>query len=216
MDFVEKNDSCEKFYSVDYDKEKLKKILEKLKNYDYTTICEGYMAGDVTKWPATKKNIKKRVTSSFNSYITKHGLIATLLPNTIVYHNENDSNFVTYKYLTNKLPDLYDYIDLIVNSGNPFRHKRLFKNVSDAYFCFHWDQVVLEGLLNYVNSPELTNHNSMENSESSKEEYDYKGLNELYKKTLECFNFSLVAVKEYFKNPEPVNIKSMQLKKQNI
>ena len=61
MDFVEKNDSCEKFYFVDCDKEKLKEILEKLKNYDYTTICEGYMASDVTKWPATKKNIGKSI-----------------------------------------------------------------------------------------------------------------------------------------------------------
>lgn len=212
MNYIEKSEFNEKYYSVDCDKEKLKKVLEKLKNYGYTAICEGYMAGNVTKWPATKKNIKKRVTSSFNSYTTKHGLIATLLPNTIVYHNENDSNFVTYKYLTNKLPDLYDYIYPIVNPT------RLFNNMSlsDWHSIAHYEQFILEGILGYINSPELTNHNSIHDGKEDKAEYDYKGLNELYKKTLECFNFSLVAVKEYFKNPEPVNIKSLQLKKQNI
>ena len=212
MNYIEKSEFNEKYYSVEYDKEKLKKVLEKLKNYGYTAIVEGYMAGDVTRWPATDKSIKKRVTSSFNSYIKKHGLSATLLPDTIVHHNENGSNLVTYKYLTNKLPDLYDYIYPIVNPT------RLFNNMSlsDWHRIAHYEQFILEGILGYINSPELTNHNSIHYGKEDKAEYDYKGLNELYKETLECFNFSLVAVKEYFKNPEPVNIKSLQLKKQNI
>lgn len=215
MNYIEKNDSCEKFYSVDYDKEKLKEILEKLKNYGYTTICEGYTAGDVTRWPATERNIKKRVTSSFNSYIMKHGLSATLLPDTIVHHNKNDSNFVTYSYLINKLPDLYDYIDLIVNTRNILNYTKLFNNVSDFSIVAHWDQLILEGILGYASSPELTNHNSIYDGEKE-EGYDYKGLNELYKETLGCFKFNLVAVKEYLKNPEPVDAKLLQLKKQNI
>ena len=137
-----------------------------------------------------------------------------------MYHNENDSNFVTYKYLTNKLPDLYDYIDLIINnrrinSENFLKYTKLF-NASEFSIIAHRDQLILDGILGYINSPELTNHNSIHDGKEDKAEYDYKGLNELYKKTLECFNFSLVAVKEYFKNPEPVNIKSLQLKKQNI
>ncbi len=204
MDFIKKNESCEKFYSVDYDKEKLNEILEKLKNYNYTAIGKGEMGG-VTNWPATEKNIKRRVTSFFNACM--HDQNATLHPETIVRH---DDDYVSYEYSYNKLPDLYDYIDLIVNTQNPFKHKRLFKNFSDAYICFHWDQIVLEGLLNYANSPELTNHNSIENSESSKEEYDYKGLNELYIETLKCFNFNLIAVKEYLKEPKSVNVLSLK------
>ena len=201
MDFIEKNESCEKFYSVDYDKEKLNEILEKLKNYNYMAIGKGAMGG-VTQWPATEKIIKKRVISFFNTCM--HGQNAILHPETIIRHEDD---YVSYEYSYDKRPDLYDYINLIVNVKNPFRYKRLFRNASDPYICFHWDQLALEGLLNYANSPELTNHNS---SESSKEKYDYKGLNELYIETLKCFNFNLIAVKEYLKEPKSVNVLSLR------
>ncbi len=77
------------------------------------------------------------------------------------------------------------------------------------YAAAHQDQLVLEGILNYVNSPELTNHSSI----NDEKEYDYKGLNELYKETLECFNFNLIAIKEFLKEPEQVDILKLQLKK---
>ena len=41
MKFIEENETNEKFYSVEYDKEKLIEILEKLKEYspDFRTLC---------------------------------------------------------------------------------------------------------------------------------------------------------------------------------
>ena len=78
-------------------------------------------------------------------------------------------------------------------------------NLTMNYMFTHRDQLVLEGLLNYINSQELVNHNL--------ENYDYKGLNELYKETLECFKFNLVAIKEYLDNQEIVSGLLLQKKK---
>ena len=47
-------------YNVTYDKERLKEILEKLKKYSYVTVGKVQISGELTKWPATKKNIEKR------------------------------------------------------------------------------------------------------------------------------------------------------------
>lgn len=218
MNFIEKSETDERFYSVDYDKEKLKEILEKLKEYNYVLIGHGEMAGDITKWPATKKNIKRRVTSFF--YACNHDQNTTLHPETIVRH---DDGYVSFEYSYNKLPDLYAYIEMILNNDFPtFRkYAKLFKKASDntiyasIYDYNHFDQLVLNGLLNYVNSPELTNHSSHEINKGNKEKYDYAGLNELYKETLGCLHFNLVAIKEYLKEPKPVDILKLQLKKKN-
>ncbi len=220
MNFIEKSETNEKFYSVDYNKEKLKEILEKLKEYGYVKIGSEIVGGDIiTRWPVTKKNIEKRVTRFF--YGTKHhrSSDATLYPETIVHHTEDDKNYVIYDYSYNKLPDLYAYIEMILNNDFPtFRkYAELFKKTSDntIYAYTHSDQLVLNGLLNYVNSPELTNHSSHEINKDDNEKYDYKGLNELYKETLECLHFNLVAIKEYLKEPEPVDILKLQLKKKD-
>ena len=211
MKFIEKRETSERFYSVDYNKEKLKDILEKLKDYSYVTIDHCHVAGYITRWPATDKIIKKRVISSFNSRKR------TLIPETIVHHTENNCDYVTYDYSYIKLPDLYDYIDLIINDRSIIHYTELFGKVTEEktgtlnmfYAVAHQDQLVLEGILNYVNSPELTNHSSI----NDEKEYDYKGLNELYKETLECFNFNLIAIKEFLKEPEQVDILKLQLKK---
>lgn len=215
MKFIEKRETSERFYSVDYNKEKLKDILEKLKDYSYVTIGHCQVAGDITKWPATERSIKKRVISSFDS--TKRHESATLIPETIVHHTENNCDYVTYDYSYIKLPDLYAYIDLIINDRSIINYTGLFGKVTEEktgtlnmfYAAAHQDQLVLEGILDYVNSPELTKHSSI----NDEKEYNYKGLNDLYKETLECFNFNLIAIKEFLKEPEPVNVLSLKLKK---
>ena len=215
MNFIEKRETSERFYSVDYNKEKLKDILEKLKDYSYVTIGHCQVAGDITKWPATERSIKKRVISFFNS--AKRHESATLIPETIVHHTENNCDYVTYDYSCIKLPDLYAYIDLIINDRSIMNYTGLFGKVTEEktgtlnmfYAAAHQDQLVLEGILDYVNSPELTNHSSI----NDEKEYNYKGLNDLYKEALECFNFNLIAIKEFLKEPEPVNVLSLKLKK---
>ncbi len=218
MRFIERNENNERFYSVNYDKEKLKGILEKLKGYEYVARDIGLVGGSIiTRKPVTERNIRKRTIDFFYSYGCKKDANATIYPETIVHHTEEDSDYVTYDYSYNKLPDLYDYIDIIVNNKNIMNYSELFGKTTENktgkfnmfYAAMHWDQIVLEGILDYVNSKELTNHNSMDDDK----EYDYKGLNELYKQTLECFNFNLIAIKEYLKEPEPVNVLKLQLKK---
>lgn len=207
MIYEEKKDKIVYIYDVTYDKEKLKDILEKLKKYSYTLIRKENMCGSITRWPTTKKNIQKRVSSNFYSRYWNSENI--LLPETIIRHTENDFDYVTYEYLFEKLPDLYSYIDIVINNRNIMKYADSFGygmgNLTMNYMFTHRDQLVLEGLLNYINSQELVNHNL--------ENYDYKGLNELYKETLECFKFNLVAIKEYLDNQEIVSGLLLQKKK---
>lgn len=207
MIYEDKKDKIVYIYDVTYDKEKLKEILEKLEKYGYILIGKGKMGGSITRWPATNKNIQKRVSAIFYSRYWNSKNI--LLPETITRHTKNDFDYVTYEYSFEKLPDLYSYIDIIINNRNIMNYSDSFGygtgNLTMNYMLTHSDQLVLEGLLNYINSQELVNHNL--------ENYDYKGLNELYKETLECFKFNLVAIKEYLDNQEIVSGLLLQKKK---
>ena len=213
MEYIQKDENGERFYSVDYDKNKLKEILEKLKKYEYVKIAKGEIAGDITKWPATEKIIKKRVVSSFYKVLSFRYENAKLYPESIVRHTENGCDYVTYNYSYTKLPDLYSYIETILNDDYPtFRDNSEsfgIKRADVAYNYCNSDQLLLNALLNYANSPELTRHDSINDDK----EYDYKGLNELYYETLKCFKFNLVAVKEYLKEAEVVDVFKLQLKK---
>ena len=215
MTYEEKKDKIVYIYDVTYDKEKLKEILEKLEKYSYILIGKGSMGGSITRWPATKKNIQKRVSSIF--YLRYRNSKNILLPETIVHHTENNSNYVTYEYSFEKLPDLYAYIDIIINNRNIMNYAVSFeywtRDLNMNYMFTHRDQLVLEGLLNYINSQELVNHNLKNSLEINNEKYDYKGLNELYKETLECFKFKLIAIKEYLDNQEIVSGLLLQKKK---
>ena len=84
-------------------------------------------------------------------------------------------------------------------------------NKTMSYMFIHRDQLVIEAILNYINSKELTDNNSKINNEN----YDYKGLNELYKETLECLKFNLIAVKENVSDKEVISGLSLQKKKIN-
>lgn len=89
-------------------------------------------------------------------------------------------------------------------------HTNLFKFEAEdenRIYTTSREQLCMEGILNYINSPEL-NINT-----TSNKKYDYKGLNELYKETLECFNFNLIAIKEYINSQEIISGTSMQRKK---
>ena len=214
MVYEEKKDEVTYFYNVTYDEEKLKRILEKLEKYSYVSIRRGQMGGSITRWPVTKKNIQKRVSSLFH---TKYNSNVTILPETIVHHIENDNDFITFEYSFEKMPDLYCYIDVIVNKANIMKYASSFGygmvNLNINNMPIHSEQFALEGILNYINSQELVNHHLKNDVEINDKEYDYKGLNELYNETLECLNFTLIATKEYLENPKAVSVLSLQRKK---
>ena len=205
MKYAEKYDNTERFYSVLYDEDKLKDILEKLKDYNYVTIRHHKVSrSNIIKWPATDKTIKRRVIKYEKN----------VKPETIVYHTENGCNYVTYDCTYNKLPDLYDYIDIIVNDKSIINYPYLFEKVIEEktgslnlyYAAMNQDQLVLEGILNYITSEELTNHSSIYDEKI----YDYKGLNELYKEALGCFSFNLIATKEYLTESKNVDVLSLK------
>lgn len=202
-------------YNVTYNKEKLKEILEKLKKYRYITVDKGEMSGEVTKWPATKKTIEKRVVDLF--YLSPNRLNYTLHPETIVHHTENGSDFVTYEYSFEELPDLYHYIDIIVNNKSVIDYTGLFGYETGTLNIFYamdnHDQLVVEKILNYIDSPQLVNHDTDTIIKVTDLDYDYKGLNELYKEALECFKFKLIAVKKYIDNQETISGLVLQKKR---
>lgn len=210
MNFIQKNENYEKFYSVDYDREKLKEILEKLKKYEYVIISHHQISGDITKWPATEKIIKRRIVSLFYKSFSLRHKNATLYPETIVHHTENGCDYVTVDYSYTKLPDLYSLIETILNNDYPtFRKNSNAFELTSTNAIYNYnnsDQLVLNKLLNYINSSELTKHDSI----NEDKEYDYEGLKELYKETLKCFNFNLIAIKEYLKEPKSVNVLSLK------
>lgn len=209
MIYEVKKDEKVHFYNVTFDKEKLEEILEILKNYSYISFGKEIMGGSITKWPATQKNIQRRVSSSF--YSRHWNSKKTLLPKTITRHQENNNDIVSYEYSFEKLPDLYHYIDILINIQNIYAFSSLFG--FDRIYNTPREQLCMEGILNYINSPELVNHNSEKTNETNNEKYDYKGLNKLYKETLECFNFKLIAIKEYIDSQEIISGLSMQRKK---
>ena len=213
MIYEEKKDNAVYFYNVTYDNEKLKEILVKLENYSYILRNKGQIAGKITRWPATKKKIQKRVISFFNATQPNN----KIHPETIVHHTEDDCDYVTYEYSFKKLPDLYHYIDIIVNNKDVMNYVDLFGYATGKlnmfYALAHKEQLILEGILNYINSEELTNHYSKSVKETSEQEYDYKGLNKLYKETLESFNFKLTAIKEFVDNQKIISGLSLQRKK---
>lgn len=201
-----KDDSREYFYTVKYDEEELKKILEELKNYKRVVKSHAQIGGSVTKFPATYRLVKKRTIAFFKKVKDQPG--AVLDVDSIVHHTEDGRDDVTYEYSYEKLPDLYDYLDLLVNGGNPRRCEHLF---CDAYGNFNWynylhnsSQMLMDGILNYASSPELDNYSSRADG------FDYVGLNKLYKRTLESFNFRLNAVKESVAGSLPINGEVLQ------
>lgn len=149
------------------------------------------MAGSITRWPATRKNIQKRVVTLFKLI---HNENDKLNLDTIPRHTDGDNDYVTFEYTFEKQLDLYHYVDIIVNDKSVMDYTSLFGKMTEPlnmfYVCKYADQFVLDGILNYINPPELTDYTNTNNL-NCHDDYDYKGLNELYKETLSSFSFKL-------------------------
>lgn len=206
MEYIlKKDDNIIYFYNVEVDKEELAKILEQLKCFSYDCFGQGQTAGEVTRFPATKDNIYKRIIALHRRDYN------TIYKNSIVRHTENNCDYVTYEYSYNKLPDLYDYIDLLINDRDILLETRLFGNVNGRldmfYVAAHKYQCIIDGLLNYIDSYELKDINSYNKENDNFENYYYQEFNHielmrLYKEALSHIKFELVAKKETVKEKE--------------
>lgn len=196
------------YYMVDYnyhvycDHEKLKKILEKLALYKYT------VKGNITLHNRTKRFwvlsdffVKKNVEWDF--YSKKEHENDVIDVDTINYSvNGND---IAAEFMYERLPVLYDYIDIIVNKKNIADYETLFGvkvrgRIDTSYAVENRDQVLIKKLLEYIDSYEL------ETSKNKKE------LCKLYEEALMCFEFILNNVKDYKYKEKTIYGKTFQKK----
>ena len=179
----EKNSRIDYIYSVEYDYEKLKEILEKLKNYRCISNNTVYF-DDNNKLFKTISNlkIKKRLNSLFEMQL-KH-TNDTICPETIEIHKDNEKNQIMVSYSFEKYPELYDYINYIINDESVMPH-------SEIYATGNWKyQLIIEELFSYIDTLKCDLEYTSE--EKKKELY------ELYYETLKCFTFTLTSVQEYY------------------
>ena len=129
---------------------------------------------------------------------------------------DSDEPSIEFEYSYTKLPDLYYYTDIIINKKSVRSFPKLFESDKLQRIVFNIDEfkLVVDEILNYENSYELINNDPRNKNIDNCKKYDYKGLNELYRETLKCFTFKLIAIKEFLDTNEIVSGYSLQLKKQ--
>ncbi len=210
MNYEIKTDKIIKYYEVEYDLEKLKEIKEKLENYKYTLYDKDIITG-LFIYRCNSKNYVKRCKDHFERV---YGIFEELNFYSIKYTDTDNPNIeVEYSYI--KLPNLYYYIDIIINNKSVRSYPILFESSKIQKLTFKSDEfkLVVDEILNYENSYELINNNPRNKNIDNCKKYDYKGLNELYRETLKCFTFKLIARKQYFDNLEKEDGLSLKLKK---
>ena len=206
------------FYEVSYDKEVLKEIMKELENYYYVKKDTNILKGDITRYASDVKKLERKVTEYFISCLYPGGILYT---DTIKHVIDSDKDYVSYEYSFHKYPELYHFLDIIVNyqSINQYFMKNgyheLMKSipVSSSISNIEVDsnQLVIGGLLNYIDSKELVDNEGI--CEDGVNEYDYNGLRNLYKECLECFTFKLISIKEYIQDDIQINGLSLQKKR---
>lgn len=199
-------------YFVEFDKERLLKILERLKNYRYISSDTIKLARDKKLLGLIGKDtIEERVISYFNNQ--KIHSNDKIYPETINYNKNDTGGPAVIEYSFEKVPDLYHYVDIIINNKDIINYVDLFgiylqarARIDMSYAIENRDQVLLNGILDYIDSEELDNENS-------NRKYDHKELYKLYKETLECFSFRLITIKKHYLNTmEATNGLSFQRK----
>lgn len=216
MIYEAKKNNYRYFYEVSYKADELREIIEELKKYHYVKRTYGAIGVYETKIiPKADNAMKKRVIAYFNAHNTDNN--SSILPETITRNTDTGDDYITYDYVYDKLPDLYYYLDILVNGKSIMDHMDLFKYVNDQLNTYdvanNSDQLIIEGILDYVNSMELFNNQaSMDEEPVKKDNYDYEGLRELYRRALKCIKFNLFAIKKYVETEERLDGMSFQRK----
>ena len=215
MEYVLSDGTTTYYYDVSFDEDKLKEIMERLKEYSYTAFDVKISIEDVSifpGFPVSDRTIRKRTIEYYNNNTLESCLPeAKIYPDSIIRHKDVGSmDFISFLISYRKLPDLYDFLDLLVNNKKIKIQGRLFSDYifNTLYLETHRDQVLIEKLLGYVESSELVDHykNGLgKKYRPSVEDYDYAGLRELYSEALKALKFTLKAKKEEVLNEEPVD-----------
>lgn len=187
-------------YLVTYDSAKLRELLSKLNRIKI--ISSNTVTLNKKVLFPTRDNILKEL----EKVIRKKGEHFKGTITGFSYKKEKDNIVVDYSLEKNT--DLYHYIDIIIYGRNLFNYTGLFRKTMSQVTVDN-DQILLDGILNYIDSKEL-DVDSFKNK--SKENNDFKKLLEIYKEILKCFNFTLVSVKDYKQEEESTDGMSFQKK----
>lgn len=191
-------------YDVSYDNDKLKNLLEQLKKIENKCIYDGKMIGKISVFPATKKNIQKRVMS-----LLEQKKNIEVYPDTITYHKDDFCDYVTYKYAYNKKPYLHDYLDILLNNKSLEGYNNLISDEIDneldinkkddlLYAMKNKNQLMINGIINYINSDDLNN--------TFKDRYN--DILAIYKEVLDTLKFDLKYINDEVKEQSSFNFSS--------
>ena len=193
------------YYDVTIDKDKLKEIFDELGKYQYNKICcvkrIGYYA---FRFPATIRMMKKRIIQDFNTFFSRRYVNPQIIEDSILCDRINGYIKYDFKFISHT--DLYKLIDVILNDfslSSMEKYPELF--VTNEPYAFNYkSKVVIDKIVNYLNSSELTDCPEHDDRVINPE-YDYKKVQELYKRTLECFHFKLSAIKEFVDSQKTID-----------
>ena len=216
---VKENDKIN-YYEVTYDKDKLKEILNELEEHRYYKIGNYRNSGGgyIFRFPETDKTIRKRIYKQSYKFYTRKFVNFQLIEDSINY--DKRKGYLKFDFTYISLTDLYKLIDIVLNDFNLStmeKYPELFSNDKPCIFDYN-KQVVIDRILNYIDSPELTDTPEPDKRVEN-QYYDYKKVSELYQKTLECFKFKLTSRKEHIDSLEQidgVSFKSRKLINNNI
>ena len=201
------------YYNVEINFEELEKIKQKLLKYAYKTVEQGtFFIGNgqlkrINRF-TTRERLRKKVTKCF--YEDEDYKNCFLHPETIEKKQRDIIDYITFEYSYNKLPDLFFYLDILINGKNETNSKIYRKYVLKIKDSEEKLAFLIEKIMEYESSQEL--HQGNPKNVINEKEYDYEGLNELYQKVLENIKLTLIGKKELIEQVEgsqPTSLKML-------
>ena len=217
MNYTVKDRDTSYHYDVTYNEKNLKEIMKGLK--EFIRFKQGKSEVPFDKpIMKSKKAIEKGVVWFFNCYVRPYYDGALINSDSIKYDKEKKCILFTYNYET--YPDLYYYLDSLVNKIDIKYYSRILNIGARATYCDE-EQLVIQGIFNCNDSFQL--------SDADKKVYDIMGqidlddlnigtytkikLKKLHSEALENIYFRLASKTQELHNQECVNGCSLVLKK---
>ena len=169
-------------YFVSYDSDRLKELLEQLKEFTYTCSESFEMSNNRKRFLSKKKPIEQVVIDFFqNDFMHKQDRIH---PETIKYRKDENGVMFLIEYEYDKVVDLYHYVAIILNQEKLEHFFGLIRPQEER------EKDLLNHLFQYDKTVEF-------DEGLCTMPYDYSELHRLYKEVLKCFRFKLISVTKH-------------------
>lgn len=196
-----------KYYNVEYNTDKLKELLNKLKEYKFTEQASSLVGGKITSFPINQKIAEKRTVKFFYKKTIDDDAKIDVNSIKLEKNKITGGKFIRFDYSYSKYPDIFYLIDILANDKNILEY--INKMESKDIFRIDLFSVlenskgkVIEAILEYGNSEELENL-------SKKDGFDYKGLLSIYNEVLKTFELELTAVKSNVQKQKKISAKDL-------